>query len=403
MTSRGIPEQLREYNRLIRLETESKAPTISPEGPFYRADDDDLQSWIQSGGNVGLNLGELVALDVDSDTFRKTANKLLPETFTVRSGSGGEHRYYRSEWSGNRQFSDNERDLGSIRSGNWYVVIPPSIHPNGEPYEVLRDIPIQPVPKAQINDFLSEIESETAGKTSQHGGAAAAGRVGGIPAIPSEYPNQPAEWSTLKKWLSQNGMLKSLNKTASRDWSGLEFKVAKCLAEGGFSEMAISDALDRLHHNSKWHSRGLGYRKRTVRNAIVAAVEDPYIDYSNTGDMTGNTVESRKTESGVKDTGLKGGENMTDFTEKESVLAKESNDEGSTAVKAVKIEGYDPDDDSNFDFVSIRKGNLRERETADGDTALVVDIDDTNGKSIGAADDLDVVIDALEQLKAELE
>lgn len=92
---------------------------------------------------------------------------------------------------------------------------------------------------------------------------------------------------------------------------------------------------------------------------------------------------------------------MTDFNEKEEVLAKESDAEGSTAVKAVKVEGQDGSDE--FEFVSIRKGSLRERETAAGDTALVVDIDDTNGKSVGSPDDLDVVIDALEQLKAELD
>jgi hypothetical protein len=92
---------------------------------------------------------------------------------------------------------------------------------------------------------------------------------------------------------------------------------------------------------------------------------------------------------------------MVDFNEKESVLAKESNDEGSTAVKAVKVEGHDGSD--SFEFVSLRKGNLRERETADGDRALVVDIDDTNGKSVGSPDDLDVVIDSLKQLQDELE
>jgi hypothetical protein len=117
--------------------------------------------------------------------------------------------------------------------------------------------------------------------------------------------------------------------------------------------------------------------------------------------MTGNTVESRKTESGEESTGFRGGDNMVDFNDTESVLAKESNDEGSTAVKAVKVEGKDGNDE--FEFVSLRKGSLRQRETADGDTALVVDIDDTNGNSVGSPDDLDVVIDALEQLKEELE
>ena len=400
-----IPKQLHGYERLIKLEPESKAPVASPEGPFYSVDDTELRNWIQNGGNVGLNLGELVALDVDTDRFREIAENSLPDTFTVRTGSGGEHRYYRSEWSGKRQFKDGEIDLGSVRSGNWYTVIPPSIHDEtGNQYTVLHDRPIQPVPELQIQDFLADVSEES---DSQHsgggGGGGGGGCVGGssIPQIPSEYPNQSVEWSTLRNWLSANGLLESLNRTVSSDWSGLEFKIAKCLAEAGFSETSISDAMSRLHHESKWHSRGSDYRTRTVRKAIVAACNDDYVDFSETGDMTGNTVESRKTESGAKDTGFKGGDNMVDFNDTESVLAKESNAEGSTAVKAVKVEGKDGNDE--FEFVSLRKGSLRERETADGDTALVVDIDDTNGNSVGSPDDLDVVIDALEQLKEELE
>jgi len=397
-----IPEQLQSYSRFIKLKAESKAPKVSPEGPFYSADDPELESWIQNGGNVGLNLGELVALDVDSDRFRQIAENSLPDTFSVRTGSGGEHRYYRSEWSGKRQFSNGDTDLGSVRSGNWYTVVPPSIHDEtGNEYTVLHDRQIQPVPEMQIQDFLAEISEET---NSQHSGGAGGGCVGSssIPQIPPEYPNQSAEWSTLQNWLSANGLLEALNQTVSSDWSGLEFKICKCLAEGGFSEASISDALDRLNHNSKWHSRGSDYKTRTVRNAITAAVNDPYVDFSETGDMTGNTVESRKTDSGGTSPRKDGGEfDMVDFNEKESVLAKESNAEGSTAVKAVKVEGQDGSD--NFEFVSLRKGNLRERETADGDKALIVDIDDTSGNSVGSPDDLETVIEALQQLKDELD
>lgn len=398
-----IPEQLQSYSRFIKLEHESKAPEVSPEGPFYSANDPELQNWIQNGGNVGLNLGELVALDVDSDRFRQIAENSLPDTFSVRTGSGGEHRYFRSEWSGKRQFKDGDSDLGSVRSGNWYTVVPPSIHDEtGNEYTVLHDRQIQPIPEMQIQDFLTEISEET---NSQHsGGGAGGGCVGSssIPQIPSEYPNRDAQWSQMQKWLFANGMLESLNRVASSDWSGLEFKIAKCLAEGGFSETSISDVLDRLSHKSKWHSRDSDYKTRTVRNAITAAVNDPYIDFSETGDMTGNTVESRKTDSGGTSPRKDGGEfDMVDFNEKESVLAKESNAEGSTAVKAVKVEGQDGSD--NFEFVSLRKGNLRERETADGDKALIVDIDDTDGNSVGSPDDLETVIEALQQLKEELE
>jgi hypothetical protein len=400
-----IPTQLVTEDRLIKIKPKSKEPEHSPEGPFFQASDSEIQEWIEDGGNVGLNLGDLVALDVDSNRFRRIASEKLLPTFTVRSGGGGEHRYYKCDWSGKRQFKSGQTDFGSVRSGNWYTVIPPSVHPSGANYTVLKNRPIQKIPEAQMIEFLESVAEET---DSQHsgGGGGGGGCAGSssIPEIPSEYPNQSAEWSQMQNWLSANNLLEPLNRTASSDWSGLEFKICKCLAEGGFSEASISDALDRLHNNSKWHSRGSDYKTRTVRNAITAAVNDPYVDFSDTGDMDGRTSESRKTEESGEGRTLRGGEtNMTDFNETKSVLAKESNDEGATAVKAVKIEGYDPSDDSEFEFVSLRKGNLRERQTADGDSALVVDIDDTNGKSVGSPADLDVVIDALEQLRDELE
>lgn len=401
-----IPAQLHGLGRFIKIEPEGKAPEDSPEGPFFDYDNSELAAWINSGGNVGLNLGELVAIDIDSQEFLHLVNEFLPTTFTVQSGGGGSHRYYRSDWSGRSQFSADETDMGSLRSGNWYTVIPPSIHPTGEPYRVLQDTDIVPVPSEALSDLVESSRIKFGQPTQPGGGGdpggGGGGSVGGIPSVPSEYPQKEATWSTARKWLSANGLLKSLNRTTSSDWSGLEFKLAKCLAEGGFSEKTISDALDRLHHNSKWYNRGSDYRTRTVRKAIVAAVNDPYVDYSDTGDMTGNTVESRKTEESGEGRTLSGGEDkMTNFTETESVLAKESDDEGSTAVKAVKVEGKDGEDE--FSFVSLRKGKLRERETADGGTALVVDIDDTNGSSIGSPDDLDVLIDALEQLKEELD
>jgi hypothetical protein len=397
-----IPEQLRSYSRFIKLEPESKAPKVSPEGPFYSADDPELENWIQNGGNVGLNLGELVALDVDSDRFRQIAENSLPDTFSVRTGSGGEHRYYRSEWSGKRQFSNGDTDLGSVRSGNWYTVVPPSIHDEtGNEYTVLHDRQIQPVPEIQIQDFLAEISEET---DSQHSGGGAAGCVGSssIPQIPSEYPNQSVEWTALRRWLSANGLLESLNRTASSDWSGLEFMLAKCLAEGGFSETDISDALDRLHHKSKWHSRGSDYQTRTVRKAIVAAVNDPHIDFSETGDMTGSTVESRKTEESGKGRTLRGGVlDMVDDNVSNHVTVKN----GSGVVRSGLVEVQT--EDNSWEYVGVLFGEIEEEEDDLG-TVVNWEYNQYNSKNYNdlgtrSPGELRLAAEALEELADELE
>lgn len=403
----------------VKIAKQSKAPkkgNSAKEGPFYRLLDDEIQNHIDSGGNVGRVLrDDFIAIDVD---HRVLLDELAewPDTFVIESGGNdlGFHYYFRvPTWDKNqKELTDNGRNIGSIRSGNSYCLVPPSNHDEtGNQYTVSNPRKVAEVSVSRLSDLIKKYGSTVTSNTANTGGGTGTGSGGGgggvggaNSPIPSEYPNREVDWSTARNWLSSNGFLSDLNKTTCSDWSGLEFKLAKCLAEGGFSETVISDVLDRLHHNAKWHRKGTNYQDLTVQKAIESAVSDPYVDFSDTGDMDGNTSESRKTEESGKGRTLQGGEmNMTDFSDKEEVLAKESNDEGATAVKAVKIEGYDPSDDSEFEFVSLRKGNLRERETADGDTALVVDIDDTNGKSVGSPADLDVVIEALQQLRDELD
>ena len=405
-----IPTQLVTENRLIKIKPKSKEPEHSPEGPFFQASNSEIQNWIDDGGNVGLNLGDLVALDVDSDRFRRIADEKLLPTFTVRSGGGGEHRYYKCDWSGKRQFKHDGHDFGSVRSGNWYTVIPPSVHPSGGNYTVLKNRPIQKIPETQMIEFLESVAEET---NSQHSGGGGGGCVGSpsIPEIPSEYPEKPADWETAGNWLSANDLLKSLNRTTSSDWSGLEFKIAKCLAEGGFSESAISEVLDRLSANSKWHNRGSDYRTRTVRKAIVAACNDDYVDFSDTGDMTGNTVESRKTESGNEDTGSKGGDNMSsnDFDyntiENLTVYNADSPEEANDGDRVVRVEltnmkGTDQNGEVDTDFVTVSKGKLRE----DGDFGVSPEFNG-DSKSVGSAnpEDLRLIAEGLQQMADQVE
>ena len=91
---------------------------------------------------------------------------------------------------------------------------------------------------------------------------------------------------------------------------------------------------------------------------------------------------------------------MTDFTEKETVQVKEGDSDGDRAIEAVRVEGQDGSDE--FEFVSIRKGRVRSVQLTDGSEGLMVDTDETNGKSVGGTADLDLVIEALTELRDEL-
>jgi len=412
-----VPDQLKNDQYLIKIhgpEADCDHPGKQPvgsatEGPFYHGADPELRRWIQNGGNVGKALlGPVVVFDVDTDRFGQLLDDHLPPTFTVRTGSGGQHRYcHAPDWTDNRQITVDGTDLGSVRSDSWQVVIPPSTHPDTESYRVKSDREIRSVGADEIAAVL-----EQAGTDSQHsgGGGCVGGSSTGLPAIPDEYPSRPAEWETARSWLGSNGLLEELNRS-SGDRSAREFKLAKCLAEGGFSEVVISDALDRLPHDSKWHERDEGYQNRTVRKAVVAACEDEYVEFPTPGDMDGRTSESRKTESRPEDeksgssgestTGRENGgdTNMPEFTDKEEVQIQEPSSPGDNFKKIVRVEGTDEDGET-FEYVALKEGFRREGQTNDGETVTFEQV--TDSTSLGSPRYLSDLIDGLESLEEKL-
>jgi hypothetical protein len=401
----GVPEQLRGLD-LIRVCSPDCGAHNGCENPgkrpVYSVEDvrpnDEITEWISNSGNVGVvTTGDLLVLDIDSGEFRGLVDDHLPATFTVRSGSGGEHRYYRCSWSENRKFGP----LGSIRANNWQVVIPPSRHPSGNRYRVVDNRAINSIPETAI---LSLIEAATDDTGSQHA-AAAAGRVGGgssDPEIPDEYPGREAEWTTLKRWLSANDLLDRLSQRHSSDWSGDEFVIAKCLAEGGFAPSAISSVLDRFNPAAKWHRRDEQYRTRTVRKAIVAACNDEYVDLSKIAYKPGIEGERRKTESSVM--GLSGGDGTmaddgTEFTVKERVNILEATEDGDSFRDVTVVEGNDNGD--RFEFVQLRKGRVEMQDTLDHGEVKALNVYDR--KSLGSPEYLDDLIEGLTELRNEIE
>jgi len=413
--SNAIPDQLTDHDLLkiygpsADCDHPGKQPIGSTRnGPFYRADDQELIDHLESGGNVGFPLsGSIIVIDVDHDEFRQLLDRKLPSTFTVRTGSGGEHRYYHApNWSDDRQLNVDGLDYGSIRSDGWQVVIPPSIHPEtGDRYTVKSDRSIRSVGTDEIAAVLEEIGADT--EPSQHSGggsggsgSAAAGCAGGssLPALPDEYPNQSASWGTCRSWLASNDLLEELN-LSSGDRSAREFLLAKCLAEGGFSEAAISDVLDRLPYDSKWHQRGSEYRDQTVRNAVIAAVEDEYVDFSSTGDMGAEASESRKTEEPGEGRALPRGEkNMPEFNDKLAVPVLEGSEDGDSFKKIVLVEGNDNGD--QFEYLALKKGRVQEVTTTEGETVLAENVQDS--VSLGSPEYLEDLVNGLEAMREEL-
>ena len=105
-------------------------------------------------------------LDVDESRLLGKLVDLsrLPGTFTVQTGSGGFHYYYFS--SGLRSqvklfdpvLKDEDGEplhLGEVQALGQQVVGPGSVHPNGNPYKVIRDLPIAIINPDELMTILA--------------------------------------------------------------------------------------------------------------------------------------------------------------------------------------------------------------------------------------------------------
>lgn len=156
-----IPKQLQnEKFRFVLIAPRAKNPyeTQWSTKNNYPYNHDEI---IDHHGNLGVvcGCGNLIVLDIDKETYKKYFDNCL-DTFTVETGSGGRHYYFICD----EQFARNYYVLGDrageLRVSKSQVVIPNSIHPNGNEYKVVNDIGIKPITKVQVRELLGELLSQ---------------------------------------------------------------------------------------------------------------------------------------------------------------------------------------------------------------------------------------------------
>jgi putative DNA primase/helicase len=114
--------------------------------------------------NIGLRVGGgYCVIDVDGqegfDSLRTLERKLgaLPETLRARTGGGGEHRFFLVP--SDIAIPNRVGKLGErldVRSGNGYVVAPPSLHASGQRYKWIEpSAPIAALPPQWLGALTS--------------------------------------------------------------------------------------------------------------------------------------------------------------------------------------------------------------------------------------------------------
>ena len=122
---------------------------------------DELIPWIKKGNNVAFACGTDDVIVLDIDDKQKCAELHIDpyvDTFTVKSGSGGLHFYYKIPDCGIMRVFDlrDGSHIADIQGLGSYTLCPPSIHPNGNPYIVVNDMPILELTLAELQGILKE-------------------------------------------------------------------------------------------------------------------------------------------------------------------------------------------------------------------------------------------------------
>lgn len=102
-------------------------------------------------GNIGLLLGEpsgdLIDVDLDCPEAIELADQHLPSTeaITGRPGAKSSHRFYRATGVQTKRFKDpaNDSVTVEIRGKGAQTLVGPSVHPTGEPYDMLESEPAE--------------------------------------------------------------------------------------------------------------------------------------------------------------------------------------------------------------------------------------------------------------------
>ena len=165
-----LPEEVRQAAargwRLLPVWKSGKKPLIADWPNAATGDLCQIKEWARSFPecNWGLATGSgsgVFVLDVDGEAGaaalreHREQGRVLPKTLTASTGRGT-HYYFR--WPDGQSIRNSVKKFGvalDIRSDGGFVVIPPSVHPNGALYAFASDLLVADAPQWLLNGIAS--------------------------------------------------------------------------------------------------------------------------------------------------------------------------------------------------------------------------------------------------------
>lgn len=201
----------------IEYSKRGKQPYIA--GGFHSATTDPTQIRAWWGQHpyalIGMAVPSgVVVLDFDPrhggtpHALEEFLGEKLPDTYTVRTGSGGWHYYYQTA---NTTIGNSNKGLPDgvdVRAnGHGYVIVPPSVHPTAHvPYKVENDMPLQALPDAvetildpnHHRDAFAPIHGSVRTMFTGHSGAGLTGLIGVVAHAPKGDRNNALYWAACR-------------------------------------------------------------------------------------------------------------------------------------------------------------------------------------------------------------
>lgn len=147
------------------LRPQSKKPSGGPGWNTLRVGVDELSMFFREGENVGglwgAPSGWLVDVDLDWDEATLAAPRLLPETFVYgRRSRPSSHYIYRCEGLETfKRVPFKDSIIVEVRSTGTQSVLPPSIHPDRERYEINHDIEFRSISRRELEKLVNRVAS----------------------------------------------------------------------------------------------------------------------------------------------------------------------------------------------------------------------------------------------------
>jgi P4 family phage/plasmid primase-like protien len=155
----SIPKQLqKEEMSFVLLEKGGKKPFQQGwQNKKIKYNNSELIAHLTCEGNYGVLGGDgLIIIDFDNEKVQNEVITKLPKTFTIKTGSGLLHKYFKTDKTDSFKIFSEEMDtIADVQGTGKQVVGPNSIHPNGNKYEIVDNSEIAFIPYAEIKALLS--------------------------------------------------------------------------------------------------------------------------------------------------------------------------------------------------------------------------------------------------------